>query len=754
MYNPKIVSPVFQRMLLGAFFTVALVYLIVGVKPSYGFDMDQSEYLFSADRVIYDDEYGLIVAAGDVEIIGEQETLRADIITIFENDNRVEAEGNISVQDIAGNVFYTEALTFSDQGNNVFTQGIRALMADNSRITGVSGQRLGNGITVIDRASYSPCLPCVEDPDADLAWQLDAKKIIHDETLQRIKYYNTSLSMYGVPVFWLPYFHHPDPSVKQLSGFLTPEYGFKSDLGWIFGSTYYFALAADKDLTTRLRWTGDQGPIGDIEYRQRFDKGEFDIRGSITQSDRFNDDDTIDRDELRGHLESKLKYHLNDNWRTGFNVFRASDDQYGRLYDYSSRRVYENRGFVEGFFDRDLATAELFYFQDVRLGEAVDQPAVLPWLQYQTYGDPGSLLGGRLFGDASFLGLVRDGEGQDVLRTTLYGDWQREFETDFGWLNDLTVSTQSDLYYIQDRNEAFVNPAIDNTRYVSRILPQAHLVSRLPLVKYFGDRNNKQFIIEPTVSFTAAPRVSNDDIPNEDSQDLLLDWSNLFSQNRFNGDDRLEDGVRTTYGLRGSVFSDSDSYGSVFLGQSYRLSSNNIYPENSGLSEDFSDYVGGVSFVLNNNFAMDYNSQFSEGDFNLRRHELRGRLNFDRFRAGVSYFYDRGVVGTNLGGVREQILPSFSVDIADNWRVNGAALYDFSDEQDGLIRANGGLTYYNDCLEVNLTGRRNLVDRATGDSDFEFLISLDFKNLGAIQSPSFGFSDDGDRLSDDNDFND
>ncbi len=738
----------------GSFILFFVLSLFFFTSLSYAFDLDQKEYLFSADRVVYDDEYGLIIAVGDVEIIGQQETLRADIVTIYEQDNRVEAEGNIAVQDLDGNVFYTDALNFSDDGNNVFTKGIRALMADNSRITGVSGQRLGNGITVINRASYSPCLPCVEDPDAALSWQLNAKKIIHDETLQRIKYYNTSLSMYGVPVFWLPYFHHPDPSVKQLSGFLTPEYGFKSDLGWIFGSSYYFALASDKDITTRLRWTGDQGPVGDVEYRQRFDKGEFSIRGSLTQSDRFNDDDTIDRDELRGHLESKLNYHLDENWRTGFNIFRASDDQYARLYDYSSRSVYENRGYVEGFFDRDLASAELFYFQDVRLGEAVDQPAVFPWLRYQAYGDPNSMLGGRLHGDASFLGLVRDGEGQDVLRTSLYGDWQREYASSFGWLSDLTLSAQSDFYYIQDRDEAALNPLIDNTRYVSRILPQAHLVSRLPLVKYFGDNKDKQFLLEPTVSFTAAPRVSNNDIPNEDSQDLLLDWSNLFSQNRFNGDDRLEDGVRTTYGLRGSVFSSSETYGSVFLGQSYRLSSDNIYLENSGLTEDFSDYVGGVSFVLNNNISMDYNSQFSEDSFNLRRHELRGRLNYDRFRAGLSYFYDRGVAGTNLNNVREQILPSFSVDIADNWRVNGAALYDFSDSQEGLIRANGGLTYYNDCLEVNLSGRRNLVDRATGDSNFEFLISLDFKNLGAIQSPSFGFSDDGDRLGDDNDFND
>ena len=49
---------------------------------------------------------------------------------------------------------------------------------------------------------------------------------------------------------------------------------------------------------------------------------------------------------------------------------------------------------------------------------------------------------------------------------------------------------------------------------------------------------------EPIVSLTTSPVLEDqDDIPNEDSQDIELNPTNLFRANRFPGVDRLDSGT-------------------------------------------------------------------------------------------------------------------------------------------------------------------------------------------------------------------
>ena len=47
----------------------------------------------------------------------------------------------------------------------------------------------------------------------------------------------------GVPVLYLPYFEHADPSVKRKSGFLVPSFGNSTDLGNYIEIPYFLNLA-------------------------------------------------------------------------------------------------------------------------------------------------------------------------------------------------------------------------------------------------------------------------------------------------------------------------------------------------------------------------------------------------------------------------------------------------------------------------------------------------------------------------------
>ncbi len=697
--------------------------------------VNAEEYVFSADRVVYDEDYKITVAVGNVEITGNKESVFADSVTFFEQDKTIHAEGNVALKDKEGNIFYTDVIVLKNDGEDVVASGIRALMEDQSRLSGENGAREGSIVRVED-AYYTPCTPCEET--GDVTWSLQAEEVSHNAEEHYLEYKNAWMELYGVPVFWTPYLTHPDKTVKRKSGLVRPTYGFKSDLGWIVGGAYYFSMAPDYDMTVGLRVTGDQGPVGDVEYRQRFEKGELFLRGSLAKSDRkknLSGVEILDKDKVRGHIEGSFSYHLDDKWRLGFDVFKASDDQYARLYDYTEQRIFENRIYAERFDDRDYTSAEMLYFQDTRLGDRSEQPAVLPWLEHDAYAQSPDILGGRWHLNSSFWSLQRS-DGQDVTRLSLLADWDRRLISDSGLVTSVNLSASTDVSYTNDRFGSLGDPLIDDSSFDLRFYPQMALKTSYPVSKRF---EKSQLVVEPILGFMAGTNLKEDyeDLPNEDSKDILFGWSNLFLPNRYPGRDRIEDGARFNYGLRTGVSFDSGSYANIYAGQSYRVEGGDIYPTNAGLDGDSSDVVGGFQVGFGSDLILDYNAQIDSDEMTLRRHEVRMSSVLGPLQTSLSYFYDKSVVGTNLDSVREQIRPSFVWNISDNWRTSASALYDLSPNQDGLIKARGALGYYNECFDINLGMQRNLTDDVTGDSEFELMLTLGFKNLGSFQGPSF-----------------
>ena len=106
---------------------------------------------------------------------------------------------------------------------------LRARLVDNSLLAAEGGRRTGGVRTDLDRAVF-PC-PLCPDSDAPPLWRLKARRVIHDQEKQDITYRHAFFELYGVPIAYLPYFTHPDPTVERRSGFLAPSFGNDSILG-------------------------------------------------------------------------------------------------------------------------------------------------------------------------------------------------------------------------------------------------------------------------------------------------------------------------------------------------------------------------------------------------------------------------------------------------------------------------------------------------------------------------------------------
>ncbi len=687
-----------------------------------------------ADTLTYDQQIGIAIAEGRVEMLDGDRLLSADSVTYNEKSGLVSASGNVILTQKNGEVIFAEYMELEERLSRGFIHEVRTIMADGARLAARRGEMNGPNNIRLRRAVYSPCAICTTNPDKPPVWQIRAEEIEHDKEAHDITYKGASLDVAGHAVAYIPYFRHPDASVLQRSGFISPKFGWNSEQGFLFRTYYYQALAENRDTTFELSWAGEDGLLAGAEYRERFAHGQMKLSGSLTTGDRPNDSDAsiTDHNRIRGHLSAEGRLDLTKAWRGGFSFTKPTDKTFLRTYDYSDDDVITNKAWAEGFFGRNHLSAEVMTFDDLRPGTIAQQPDVIPMLEASLAGAPGSAAGGRVALDTSLVGLSRT-QGQDVARMGATASWERHFTTDSGIATTTTASLRGDLFWINDHDPGEYPAGATRERFVGRLFPQIHVESRLPLAKTEGTASSH---IEPVVALTMAPRMGNDSrIPNEDSRDAELSVTNIFTPNRFPGNDRIEGGSRITYGMRAGAYGENGGYSSLFLGQSYRLTGERLFPMGSGIENQRSDIIGQVQVYPSYPFNLDWRFQLDSEDMSSRRHEIALNASDDIHSLSTSYLYTREVAGTGIGEDRQELSLYSSTKLSPQWSWALDARTRLG-SGGGLLNAGTSFLYKDECFSFLVRGDRDLTTSPGSLGDTSIYFQLGFKNLGEISSPT------------------
>ena len=704
---------------------------VVAPQPSPVVAGDEQPVDFSADEVTYNEPAQIVMAMGNVDMMQDGQHLRADSVSYAIDADKVQAEGNVVLTMPNGDVHKATSLELTDQMRSGVIRGMLSKLTDGSRFTAREGMRKAGVRTVMKDASYTPCNVCETNPEP--LWQIKADKVIHDEVKKSVKYENARMEFAGVPFFYTPMFAHPDPSVKRKSGFLRPEYGWTSDTGAYFEGAYYFGdIAPEIDATLRLRPTMERGILTQGEYRQRFERGSLEIEAGGVQSDRDEEDGRIETNRNRGHVFANGLFNLSDTWRAGFNAEGVSDKSYLRLYDIDNKDILENTMYLERLSGRDYTNVRALAFRDLRLGPRPKQPEIAPELVHRMIGAPKATLGGRWDLGVSSMYLHRgDSDEQDVQRASADIGWERRFVADAGLVSTVRTSARVDGYKVLDNS--LIPPGTDDETSDVRGNAVLSVVSSYPLQKRF---DSVSWLVEPIFGAALSPQLDETefDIPNEDSLDIMVDTSNLFSNNRFAGIDRQEDGARIAYGFKTGLFDDGGKYGTVYIGQTRRFDDAAYYPEGSGLEDKASAYVGQVSLGLHEKLQADYRIQLDSDNFASQRHEFAATSALGGFRNTGRYLYVNGIQGTDFTETREQAELASEYMFTPVWRGYGGALYDLGEEP-GLRRARLGLGYADECFSFALEGARNLTNDAAGESETVITARIGFKNIGEFSGP-------------------
>lgn len=697
-----------------------------------------------ADSMQHDKAESKVVATGNVIMQQLGRTVRADQIEYYTKKDVVIATGNVEFTDDNGDKHYADRIQFSNSLKNGFVQDLRSDLVDGSHFTAQTGENEDGNVTVMSDATYTPCESCKDNPNKAPLWQIRASDVTHNKEDKTISYHNARFEVKGVPVAYVPYFSHPDGTEKRKSGFLTPSLGYQSETGGFVEESYYWSLAQDKDLTVGVRAMTLENPLILSQWRQRWDRAQVIADASFTYSgraDSINGVTVQKKDELRGNLRVDGLWNMNELWRSGVKLNLASDDQYLRQYNLDSEDVLENEVYAERFKGRNYSAIRMLAFQDTRIEEdRDDQPNILPEIETSFLGEPNSvpLIGGRWSADASMLGLVRGGSEQDMNRFSAAVGWQRRLISSLGLLTTLSAKLRGDFYDIGDSYATGLNSNVDGNTTQGRGFGYVNAQSSYPMSKQITP--DTQMVVEPLVAVTLAPNVKNDKVPNEDSQDIQIDASNLFEPNRFPGLDRVEDQSHVTYGLKTGIYMADGSSGDVFIGQSYRFDDkNNPFTTGSGLDQQSSDLVGKVSLNYKNAYKVDYRFQMDNEDLSSQRHEFDGSLSFANVTLGSQYLYAKGLEDTDVSETREQVRNYVSYKIDDQWRVMASARHDLGIDK-GLRQAAAGLDYSGQCISATLSASRNLTDEASGDSGTEVFLRIGLKNLGEFETSGLSFN--------------
>jgi LPS-assembly protein len=693
--------------------------------------------LMLADELTYDEELGIVTARGHVEISQGDNVVHADTVSYNQRADKVTATGNVSLTGPEGDTIFADYVELTSDLKAATVETIKMLLSDRSRLAAASGTRSEDGNkTEMNHAVYSPCELCKEDPMRAPLWQIKAIRVTHDKEKKRIEYRDAWLEMFGVPVLYTPYFSHPDPSVKRASGLLAPQFQYSNKLGVAMRLPYFWVLSDDKDATITPIFSTGEYPVLLTEYRQRVRDGSFRIKASGTASDEDDNEANLSEGEFRGHIDATGRFDIDKQWRWGFDIERATDKTYERLYDFSHARTLTSHAFGEMFHARNYASLQGFAFQGTRdIDQNDEAPIVIPLMDYNYVSNP-IAFGSYFTMDADALVLSRI-EGRESRRLSVKGGWVLPYTSPWGDIYRLSAMVQGDVYSFNGLNPASddPNPSGPTENGVEgRLFPQISLEWRYPFIRQHEGWHE---VVEPIAQIVAGPNGSNPGtIPNEDSLDIEFDENNLFDLNRFAGLDRVDSGQRVNYGLRWSIYGDEGGFASVFLGQSYSFNDNSNFDAGSGLDTRRSDIVGAVYITPADYLDVVYRFRLDGDSLQAQRDELLLKAGPDWLNVDVSYAFlsDEADPDTTFGD-RQEIAARLNTKVDDYWSLFIAGRRDL--EEGRMLSYGGGVAYEDECFDIRTSIFRNNYEDGETDPGIKVLFSIAFKNLGSFGTDQY-----------------
>lgn len=743
------------------------------VGPSRNIDKSQPLYL-QGDELIYDNGGSRVIARGNVEIYYNNYILTADQVVYDQSANTLTAVGNVVLKEPNGNIVRADRYTLTDDFRDGFVQSLSVVATDDTRIVADRATRRGGNTTVFTNGRFTPCKSKDGMPPL---WCLSAATVIHDQQAATITYQDAQFELFGVPILYMPYFEHPDPSVKRKSGFLMPEFAGSETLGYGMTIPYYFALAPNYDFTFYPMYTSRQGVLWQGEWRHRLENGQYFIKmAGIDQDAAALPSEIVNRDQyngFRGSIDTKGLFSLSSWWKFGWDVVIESDDTFRRFYKLDNILLTDrvNKVFVEGISDRNYFGAELYHFGGLMFdtdnveGDPTSgdfEGYAYPIIDYNyVFADP--VFGGEITWNTNALSLNTNQQplsptytnlgNEQMNRITTEVNWRRRFTDQLGITYTPFGQLRGDVYQITDYVDPQTGEVVNDTS-LARGLALGGITVAYPWV---ANSRYGSHVIEPIGQIIARQNsIRQDDLPNEDAQSLVFDDTNLFEWNKFSGYDRIETGTRANVGLQYTFQANYGGFARILAGESYQVSGTNPYADpgtnsagnpvftpDSGLQNARSDYVLGAYIAPIAGLQLISQSRFDQSTFDMHRQDAAVQVSAGPVTAQAIYAYLNTDPTNGIYSEQQDLYGSLGLRLTDRWSLAGAFRYDLDADQ--LASDMFQVRYADECFVLTATYTDNYYHNEDIVDGQTFMLRFELKHLGefgyATNSLNYSFSE-------------
>ena len=641
-------------------------------------------YNFSADRMTYSQDNNIIEATGNVSAKNQEgQQITSDKIIynksnqllrtfgnskFMDNKNRIlfadnfeynlekkiiSAENTVKFIDNYKNIYYSTKLIADDKFIEVIVYNLNSDLNKEKFISKdkfndfieprLSGKEatIKDKITIIKDAKFTTCKKTNELEGCNY-WNLNATEIIHNKELKNITYKNATLDLNKTPVFYTPYFSHPDPSVKREAGFLSPTFAsLSNEIGSTIKIPYFYPISESKDLTISPVYYFSQKPLFLGEYREQFKNGKLSIEGSFTEG--YKEITTTQTAGSRHHLYGSLNMNLKDiildetlfdikfqkiNNPTYLRVnkINSTNDGFKNNLVKENDTKLTNEINLNSFGKNNNLNFRTAVYQNITVSKNSDQyEYLLPEITYSKY---------RLFENnnlnfnSNFKSLnINTNQNKTSFINNLDYSTEEFFNTNIG-VGYKFLTKINNINYYSD----YQTP---NKNFNSQINPILGLDSSLP----FGNisKESEQYIIPRILT-----RYSPGKMTNARANDTVLNTDNLFSLNRMNSDELIEKDLSLNVGLdwmwkeKSIKENQKPQEANVSIGQIIKFQEDPDMPIKSSLQNKSSDFVTKVNYLSPGNFnialknTLDKNlNHIYYNDLNVTTFLKQGKFNFN-----------------------------------------------------------------------------------------------------------------------------
>ena len=642
-----------------------------------------------------------IEATGNAILRKRGQSIRADRLLYFQQTQDLDAQGSVVLEQ-DGNTMSGPHLKLNlDTDIGTMEQPVFYLVENDGRGSADMLHIHDKQHYTLDNAIYTTC------PADNQDWLLKMHGLEIDRDRQIGTAHHAWVEFMGVPILYSPWMDFPLNDQRK-SGFLSPIFGSTTKGGKEFTLPYYWNIAPNRDATIAPRVITKRGVLLNNEFRYL----EPNYAGEL-HLDVMSDDKLAKRS--RTHMSIQHTQTITGRLSGYANLNSVLDNEYYRdlanTPDLTSQvNLLQEGGLIynAGWWD---ASARVQRYQSLIPNSwAYKRLPQLTLNARQQYAEASAMFAGEY---VDFAHPTQENAQRLVLNPSV----SYPLVSDPAFYLTPKVALHS-TYYAMGANSARAYSSSSRTLPLYSV--DGGMAFERDLNLFGGDYLHT---LEPRAFYVYVPYKDQSMLPNFDTGQAGFDFTQMFSENRFYGNDRVGDANHITLALTSRLLEQENGVErlKLMVGERFSFKTPQVNFVTPTTTTNKSDILLAASGQVTNALSFDSEFQYDPNQAHSQRYNIATRYRPELGKSlDLGYRFARNTL--------RQIDVSGQWPLFSRWRAVGRLNYSLQDNK--TLESIAGLEYNQNCWTLRFVAQRFTV--AAQDANTGIFVQLELNDFVSV----------------------